>query len=71
MATCVWKYSDLTQLVSLAAHLATALYTVMSPDGAVVTSGGDQTLRFWNVFSKSHSEKVSAQFNCWEKIFFN
>ena len=31
----------------------------MSPDGeSVVTGAGDETLRFWNTFSKSHAQKV-------------
>lgn len=31
----------------------------MSPDGeAIVTGAGDETLRFWNVFSKTRSTKV-------------
>lgn len=31
----------------------------MSPDGeAIVTGAGDETLRFWNVFSKMRSTKV-------------
>ena len=37
----------------------------MSPDGeAIVTGAGDETLRFWNVFSKTRSTKVgeSASF---------
>ena len=30
----------------------------MSPDGeAIVTGAGDETLRFWNVFSKARSQK--------------
>lgn len=34
----------------------------MSPDGeAIVTGAGDETLRFWNVFSKTRSTKVSEQ----------
>lgn len=33
----------------------------MSPDGeAIVTGAGDETLRFWNVFSKMRSTKVQA-----------
>ena len=32
----------------------------MSPDGeAIVTGAGDETLRFWNVFSKARSQKES------------
>ena len=32
----------------------------MSPDGeSIVTGAGDETLRFWNVFNKTRSTKVS------------
>ncbi len=35
----------------------------MSPDGeAIVTGAGDETLRFWNVFSKTRSTKVNTFF---------
>lgn len=35
----------------------------MSPDGeAIVTGAGDETLRFWNVFSKTRSTKVKKHF---------
>lgn len=35
----------------------------MSPDGeAIVTGAGDETLRFWNVFSKTRSTKVREHF---------
>jgi WD40 repeat protein len=34
----------------------------MSPDGeAIVTGAGDETLRFWNVFSKARSQKVQKE----------
>lgn len=34
----------------------------MSPDGeAIVTGAGDETLRFWNVFSKTRSTKVKEE----------
>lgn len=37
----------------------------MSPDGeAIVTGAGDETLRFWNVFSKTRSTKVCQQNAC-------
>ena len=33
----------------------------MSPDGeSIVTGAGDETLRFWNVFSKTRSTKVGT-----------
>jgi cell division cycle 20-like protein 1 (cofactor of APC complex) len=34
----------------------------MSPDGeSIVTGAGDETLRFWNVFSKTRSQKVKRK----------
>jgi WD40 repeat protein len=40
------------------------------PDGeTIVTSDGDEILRFWNVFSRAHLQKVSAQFIHWKKYF--
>nr|CAD7592097.1 unnamed protein product [Timema genevievae] len=48
----VWKYPSLTQVAKLTGHS-------MAPDGeAIVTGAGDETLRFWNVFSKARSQKV-------------
>ena len=40
-------------------HHYRVLYLAMSPDGeSIVTGAGDETLRFWNVFSKARSQKV-------------
>ncbi|KAG8014097.1 Fizzy-related protein-like protein, partial [Nibea albiflora] len=56
----VWKYPSLTQVAKLTGHSYRVLYLAMSPDGeAIVTGAGDETLRFWNVFSKMRSTKVS------------
>lgn len=39
--------------------MASVPLQAMSPDGeAIVTGAGDETLRFWNVFSKTRSTKV-------------
>lgn len=66
----VWKYPSLTQVANLTGHSYRVLYLAMSPDGeAIVTGAGDETLRFWNVFSKARSQKVSAQFIHREKYF--
>ncbi|KAI4828592.1 hypothetical protein KUCAC02_022672 [Chaenocephalus aceratus] len=55
----VWKYPALTQVAKLTGHSYRVLYLAMSPDGeAIVTGAGDETLRFWNVFSKTRSTKV-------------
>jgi WD40 repeat protein len=68
----VWMYPGLMQLAILTAHTARVLYMAVSPDGeAVVTSGRDETLRLWNIFSKPHSQKASTHFIHWEKVFFN
>uniref|UniRef100_A0A3B5BD96 Fizzy-related protein homolog n=1 Tax=Stegastes partitus TaxID=144197 RepID=A0A3B5BD96_9TELE len=57
----VWKYPALTQMVKLTGHSYRVLYLAMSPDGeAIVTGAGDETLRFWNVFSKTRSTKESV-----------
>uniref|UniRef100_A0A8C8E1S7 Fizzy-related protein homolog n=1 Tax=Oryzias sinensis TaxID=183150 RepID=A0A8C8E1S7_9TELE len=59
----VWKYPSLTQVAKLTGHSYRVLYLAMSPDGeAIVTGAGDETLRFWNVFSKMRSTKVLTPF---------
>ena len=51
------------QVAKLTGHSYRVLYLAMSPDGeAIVTGAGDETLRFWNVFSKARSQKVCAKF---------
>ena len=52
----------LFQVAKLTGHHYRVLYLAMSPDGeSIVTGAGDETLRFWNVFSKARSQKVSYQ----------
>jgi len=56
----LWKYPSMTQIATLTGHTFRVLYLAMSPDGeTIVTGAGDETLRFWNVFSKSRSPKQS------------
>jgi len=46
------------KIATLTGHTYRVLYLAMSPDGAsIVTAAGDETLRFWNVFPKSRSNK--------------
>jgi cell division cycle 20-like protein 1 (cofactor of APC complex) len=46
------------QIASLPGHTLRVLYLALSPDGqTIVTGAGDETLRFWNVFQKSKSER--------------
>ncbi|XP_003744594.1 fizzy-related protein homolog [Galendromus occidentalis] len=54
----VWKYPSLTPVAKLTGHSYRVLYLAVSPDGeSIVTGAGDETLRFWNVFSKVRSTR--------------
>lgn len=54
----VWKYPSLVQIAKLTGHSFRVLYLALSPDGeTIVTGAGDETLRFWNVFTKIRSHK--------------
>jgi len=54
----VWKYPSMEKITTLTGHTFRVLYLAMSPDGSsVVTGAGDETLRFWNLFPKSRSNK--------------
>ncbi|EPS43937.1 hypothetical protein H072_2058 [Dactylellina haptotyla CBS 200.50] len=53
----VWKYPSMQQVVSLTGHTYRVLYLAMSPDGQVIVTGaGDETLRFWNCFTKDKTK---------------
>ncbi|KAI3385887.1 hypothetical protein SNEBB_006296 [Seison nebaliae] len=57
-AVNVWSYPTMNRLAKLTGHSARVLYLSISPDGeSIVTGAGDETLRFWNVFSKSRASK--------------
>lgn len=46
------------KITTLTGHTFRVLYLAMSPDGSsIVTGAGDETLRFWNIFPKSFSNK--------------
>jgi len=54
----IWRYPSLTQVAKLTGHTYRVLYLATSPDGeCIVTGAGDETLRFWNVFSKMRSTR--------------
>ena len=55
----VWKYPSMQQLGLLMGHSMRVLYLAVSPDNqSIVTGAGDETLRFWNVFSKPHNSNA-------------
>ena len=56
----VWKYPTMQQLATLTGHTFRVLYLASSPDNqTIVTGAGDETLRFWNVFSKGMEKSRS------------
>ncbi|CAG7817938.1 unnamed protein product [Allacma fusca] len=58
----VWKYPSLEQVTKLTGHTLRVLYLAMSPTGeSIVTGAGDETLRFWNVFSKLPTKRETVK----------
>uniref|UniRef100_F1KWM8 Fizzy-related protein homolog n=1 Tax=Ascaris suum TaxID=6253 RepID=F1KWM8_ASCSU len=56
----IWKYPSLQPVTKLTGHQYRVLYLAMSPDGeSIVTGAGDETLRFWHVFSKSGQQRTA------------
>ncbi|RLN21471.1 hypothetical protein BBO99_00003348 [Phytophthora kernoviae] len=56
----VWKYPTMAKLATLTGHTFRVLYLAMSPDGqTIVTGAGDETLRFWNAFPSTKSQRGS------------
>jgi cell division cycle 20-like protein 1 (cofactor of APC complex) len=66
----VWKYPQMSQVVTLTGHTYRVLYLAMSPDGQVIVTGaGDETLRFWNCFAKSKNEgRISVALDPFQQI---
>ena len=61
----VWKYPSMTPIAKLVGHSMRVLYLAMSPNGeSIVTGAGDETLRFWSVFSKSKNAKQKDNLLC-------
>jgi cell division cycle 20-like protein 1 (cofactor of APC complex) len=53
----VWRYPNMSKVVTLTGHTYRVLYLAMSPDGStIVTGAGDETLRFWQVFPGPRSD---------------
>uniref|UniRef100_A0A915EC26 Fizzy-related protein n=1 Tax=Ditylenchus dipsaci TaxID=166011 RepID=A0A915EC26_9BILA len=54
----LWKYPSMQPITKLSGHQFRVLYLAMSPCGeSIVTGAGDETLRFWHVFSKSNNHR--------------
>ncbi|CEP16887.1 hypothetical protein [Parasitella parasitica] len=58
----VWKADKMQRLATLTGHTSRVLYMAMSNDGStVVTGAGDETLRFWDVFSTAEGVRVDPE----------
>lgn len=57
----LWKYPALVKVAELEGHTGRILGLAQSPDGAYVCStAADETLRFWQVFSATTTDKQSS-----------
>jgi cell division cycle protein 20 (cofactor of APC complex) len=57
----LWKYPTLKKQAELFGHKSRVLYTAQSPNGSIVVSAsGDETMRFWNIFSPSVEKKTNG-----------
>ena len=51
----LWKSNSMTKVATLTGHASRVLYLAMSADGStIVTGAGDETLRFWHLFSQKN-----------------
>lgn len=58
----IWKADKMQKLAALTGHGCRVLYMSMSNDGStVVTGAGDETLRFWDVFSQVETTRVDLE----------
>ena len=58
----VWKSDKMQRVATLTGHTCRVLYMSMSNDGStVVTGAGDETLRFWDVFSSVESARPDPE----------
>eukprot|EP01087_Luapelamoeba_hula_P016798 TRINITY_DN51_c0_g1_i4.p1 TRINITY_DN51_c0_g1~~TRINITY_DN51_c0_g1_i4.p1 ORF type:complete len:472 (+),score=56.84 TRINITY_DN51_c0_g1_i4:77-1417(+) len=57
----VWRYPSMEKVKELRGHSSRVLFLAASPDGETVVSGaGDERLRFWKVWPKPATKKVST-----------
>lgn len=60
----IWKYPSMKKVTELLGHRSRVLHTSQSPNGShVVSASGDETLRFWNVFTPVNKKKMISKDN--------
>ena len=53
----VWNYPTLSPIANLCGHSKRVIYLTASPDGGqIVTGAGDESLRFWSLFSEREKQ---------------
>ncbi|KAG2237829.1 hypothetical protein INT48_002130 [Thamnidium elegans] len=58
----VWKADKMQRIATLTGHVSRVLYMSMSNDGStVVTGAGDETLRFWDIFSSVETTRPERE----------
>lgn len=58
----VWKYPSLVKAADIEGHSGRLLGLAQSPDGSIIcSSSADETLRFWQIFSPTTSEKRTTE----------
>ncbi|KAG2193775.1 hypothetical protein INT47_006057 [Mucor saturninus] len=61
----VWKADQMQKIATLTGHTCRVLYMAMSNDGStVVTGAGDETLRFWDIFSSLEPSRSEERRPC-------
>ncbi|GKT16532.1 The WD repeat Cdc20/Fizzy family like protein, partial [Aduncisulcus paluster] len=57
----LWSYPRLTRIGDFTGHTNRVLHARLGPDNVTVVSAGDDTLRFWRVFSSQPEKETPSE----------